>query len=90
MKHSRIFVFSEYLRKIDAGNSVVSCNYVKLQQFQRIFSKLAGKGEYYHSRKCFIQLSDTQELGNVCVYVVKTTDIVIKGKNVVQESLYLS
>ena len=73
-------MFSEYSHKIDAGNSVVLCNDVKLQRFQRIFSKLTAKGEYYHSRQCFIQLNDTQELGNICVYVVKTTDVVIKEK----------
>ena len=74
------FCVFEYSRKIDAGNSVVSCNYIKLQRFQRIFSKLAGKGEYHRLREYFIQRNDTQELGYVCVYVVKTTDIVIKEK----------
>ena len=39
-------MFSEQPHKLDVGKSVVSCNYVKLQQFQRTFSKLAGKGEY--------------------------------------------
>ena len=75
-------MFYEYSRKIDAGNSVVSCNYVKSQRFQKIFSKLAGKDKYYCSRKCFILPNDTQKIGYVCAYVVKTTDIVIKGKKV--------
>ena len=73
-------MFSEYSHKVDAGNSVELCNYVELQRFQRIFSKLAGKGKYHHLRECFIQPNDTQEIGYVCVYVVKTTDVLIQEK----------
>ena len=37
------------------------------------------------SREYFIQLNDIQELGYVCVYVVKTKDVVIKRKSLVQK-----
>ena len=36
------------------------------------------------SREYFNQLNDIQELGYVSVYAVKTTEVVIKGKSVVQ------
>ena len=42
--------------------------------------KTHRKGEYHRFREYFIQLNDTQELGYVCVYVAKTTDVVIKEK----------
>ena len=35
---------------VEEESIVVSCNYIKLQQFQRSLSKLAGKGEYYRLR----------------------------------------
>ena len=37
------------------------------------------------SREYFIQLNEIQELGYVSVYVVKTADVVIKGKSAVQK-----
>ena len=51
--------------------------------------KTHGKRQVSCSREYFIQLDDIQELGNVNVYVVKTTDVVIKEKkkSVVQKSL---
>ena len=44
-----------------------------------------GKGEYHAGREYFIQLNDIQELGYVNVYIVKTMDVVIKGKRAVQK-----
>ena len=52
--------------------------------------KTHGKRRVSRSREYFIQLNDIQELGYVSVYVVKKTDVVIKGKSVVQKSLCLS
>ena len=42
--------------------------------------KTRRKGEYHRSREYFIQRNDTQELGYICVYVVKMTDVAIKEK----------
>ena len=75
-------MFSEYSRKIEADNSVVSCNYIQLQRFQRSFSKLTGKRRVLPFK---IQPNDTQKIGYVCADVVKTTDIVIKRKSAVQK-----
>ena len=48
--------------------------------FRETFQNSRAKGEYHHLRECVIQPKDTQEIGYVCVYVVKTTDVVIKEK----------
>ena len=47
--------------------------------------KTRGKGEYHHVRECFIQLDGTQELGYICAYIVKMTDVVIEEKSIVQK-----
>ena len=52
--------------------------------FEESFQNLRRR-RVSHSREYFIQLKDIQEVRYVCVYAVKTTDVVIKGKIAVQK-----
>ena len=72
--------------------ATVLCRVITLScsDFRESFQNSRGKASITVQDSVSFNSSDTQEIGYVCVYVVKTTDVVIKGKSVVQESLCLS
>ena len=57
----------------------MSCNYVKFQRFSEKLFKTCGKRRVSQFNTVF------HPIGYVCAYVVKTMNVVTKGKSIVQK-----